>query len=56
MPTVRRIVPFNARIYLLILLFETVLITGQLSKDIREVGKEIETLFGILNEDLLKLQ
>ncbi len=56
MPMVRRIVLINARVYLLTLLCETVLITGLLSKEIREVGKEIEKLFGILNEDLLKLQ
>ncbi|KAL9125761.1 MAG: hypothetical protein Q9217_005080 [Psora testacea] len=33
-----------------------VLVTGQLSNEIKEMGKEIERLFGILNEDLLKLQ
>ena len=32
------------------------LVTGQLSNEIREVFKEIESLFGTLNEDLLKLQ
>lgn len=32
------------------------LVTGQLSNEIREVVKEIESLFGTLNEDLLKLQ
>lgn len=32
------------------------LVTGQLSKEIREVSGEIENLFGVLNEDLLQLQ
>lgn len=32
------------------------LVTGQLSNEIREVVNEIESLFGTLNEDLLKLQ
>ena len=32
------------------------LVTGQLSKEITDLGKEIEKLFGVLNEDLLKLQ
>lgn len=32
------------------------LVTGQLSKEIIEVGKEIEQLFGVLNEEMLKLQ
>ena len=41
---------------LLIIPFAIALITGQLSKEINEVGKEIEKLFGLLNEDLLKLQ
>jgi hypothetical protein len=34
----------------------TALVTGQLSKEIREAGKEIETLFGVLDEDTLKLR
>lgn len=34
----------------------TALVTGQLSKEIHDVGREIEALFGVLNEDLLKLQ
>ena len=38
------------------LVFAIALITGQLSKEIQEVGKEIEKLFGTLNVDLLKLQ
>lgn len=33
-----------------------VLVTGQLAEEIKKIGKEIEQLFGILNEDLLKLQ
>ena len=32
------------------------LVTGQLSKEITDLGTEIEKLFGVLNEDLLKLQ
>lgn len=32
------------------------LVTGQLSKEITDVGKEIEKLFGVLNEELLQLQ
>lgn len=38
------------------LLYAYALVTGQLSKEITEVGKEIEKLFGILNEELLQLQ
>lgn len=38
------------------LLYAYALVTGQLSKEIREAGGEIENLFGVLNEDLLKLQ
>ncbi len=32
------------------------LVTGQLSKEIREVVQVVESLFGVLDEDLLKLQ
>ena len=32
------------------------LVTGQISEEIREVGYELERLFGVLDEDLLKLQ
>ena len=32
------------------------LVTGQLSKEIHDVEQEIEKLFGILDEDSLKLQ
>ena len=32
------------------------LVTGQLSKEIREVGEEVDSLFGVLNEDLLQLR
>ena len=32
------------------------LVTGQLSKEIKEIGKEIEILFGVLDEDMFKLQ
>ena len=34
----------------------TALVTGQLSEEIKDIGEEVETLFGVLNEDLLKLQ
>lgn len=36
--------------------YRLALVTGQLSKEITVAGKEIEKLFGVLNEDLLKLQ
>lgn len=32
------------------------LVTGQLSKEIAEVGGEIEGLFGVLDEEMLKLE
>lgn len=32
------------------------LVTGQLSNEITEAGKEIEKLFGVLNEEMLQLQ
>ncbi|WPH00318.1 Hypothetical protein R9X50_00314300 [Acrodontium crateriforme] len=38
------------------LLYAYVLVTGQLSQDIRAVSTEIENLFGTLNEENLKLQ
>jgi hypothetical protein len=38
------------------LLYTYALVTGQLSCEIKEVLKEIEGLFGVLDEDLLKLQ
>ena len=38
------------------LLYAYALVTGQLSKEIQDMGGEIETLFGVLNEELLKLQ
>jgi len=34
----------------------TVLVTGQLADDLQEVIREIETLFGTLDEESLKLQ
>lgn len=34
----------------------TVLVTGQLADDLQEVIHEIETLFGTLDEESLKLQ
>lgn len=42
--------------FLLTQQYNLALVTGQLSKEIREVGGEIESLFGVLNEDLLQLQ
>jgi hypothetical protein len=38
------------------LLMYTVLVTGQLADDLQEVIHEIETLFGTLDEESLKLQ
>lgn len=32
------------------------LVTGQLAKEITDVGKEIERLFGVLDEEMLELQ
>ncbi|KAL8938821.1 MAG: hypothetical protein Q9211_003031 [Gyalolechia sp. 1 TL-2023] len=38
------------------LLYTYALVTGQVEKAIKEIGSELETLFGTLDEDLLKLQ
>jgi hypothetical protein len=38
------------------LLYAYALVTGQLAEEIGKVEKEIEELFGVVNEDLLKLQ
>lgn len=38
------------------LLYAYALVTGQLSQEIKEVLREVENLFGVLDEDLLKLQ
>ena len=38
------------------LLYAYALVTGQLSNEIEKVGRELEKLFGTLNEDALKLQ
>lgn len=38
------------------LLYTYALVTGQLSNEIKEVLKEIEGLFGVLDKDVLKLQ
>jgi hypothetical protein len=38
------------------LLYTYALVTGQLSSEIKEVLTEIEGLYGVLDEDLLKLQ
>jgi hypothetical protein len=32
------------------------LVTGQVAKEITDIGKEIEHLFGVISEDMLKLQ
>ena len=37
------------------LLYTYALVTGQLAKELHEMGKEIEGLFGVLTEDTLKL-
>ena len=39
-----------------ILFYTYALVTGQLSHEIKEILQEIEGLFGVLDEDLLKLQ
>jgi hypothetical protein len=31
-------------------------VTGQLAEEIKKVEKEVEDLFGVLDEDMLKLQ
>ena len=33
-----------------------VLVTGQLSEEVTKIGEELATLFGKLDDDLLKLQ
>jgi hypothetical protein len=38
------------------LLYAYALVTGQLAEEIGKVEKEVEGLFGVVNEDLLKLQ
>jgi hypothetical protein len=38
------------------LLYAYALVTGQLSEEIKEVLREVEKLFGVLDDDLLKLQ
>jgi hypothetical protein len=38
------------------LLYAYALVTGQLSQEIKEVLREVENLFGVLDEELLKLQ
>lgn len=40
----------------LLLTHHTVLVTGQLADDMQAVIQDIETLFGTLNEENLKLQ
>ena len=38
------------------LLYAYALVTGQLSREIMGIGSELEGLFGVLNEELLKMQ
>ena len=38
------------------LLYAYALVTGQISKEIHELERKLEKLFGVFNEDLLKLQ
>jgi len=38
------------------MLYAYTLVTGQLSDEIKKVEKEIEDLFGVMDEELLKLQ
>ena len=47
---------WDSRISMMLTSTRVALVTGQLSKEITDLGKEIEKLFGVLNEDLLKLQ
>lgn len=37
-------------------MFLVVLVTGQIAQDIATLGQAIEHLYGVLNEDNLKLQ
>ena len=38
------------------LLYAYTLVTGQLAEEIKKVEKEVEVLFGVMDEELLKLQ
>jgi hypothetical protein len=38
------------------MLYAYTLVTGQLAEEIRKVEREVEELFGVLNEDMLMLQ
>jgi hypothetical protein len=38
------------------MLYAYILVTGQLAEEIRKVEREVEELFGVLDEDLLMLQ
>lgn len=38
------------------ILYAYTLVTGQLAAEIRKVEKEVENLFGVMNEDSLELQ
>jgi hypothetical protein len=37
-------------------LYAYTLVTGQLAEEIRKVEREVEELFGVLDEDMLMLQ
>lgn len=38
------------------ILYAYILVTGQLSEEIERVKKEVAELFGVMDEDLLKLE
>jgi hypothetical protein len=38
------------------MLYAYTLVTGQLAEEIRKVEREVEELFGVLDEDMLMLQ
>jgi hypothetical protein len=38
------------------MLYAYTLVTGQLADEIKKVEKDVEELFGVINEELLKLQ
>ena len=49
-------VPFAWNLMLTILFTTIALVTGQLAQDIQSVATDIETLYGVINEEDLKLQ
>lgn len=38
------------------IIYAYTLVTGQIAEEIRKVEKEVEALFGVMDEELLKLQ